>query len=279
MSYLEGERGKIRESLKNYFPEFQSAISFLFSYKSEKLTLDQITKKQKVAGYAFGFEGRDYHYFVLEALNKISDLFFSDIKDKKTVVDTSPVLDRDLAYRAGLGWFGKNSMLISRNHGSYVMIGSILLGEKLELPIKEKESDHCGTCTRCIDACPTFAIDPETRTVNSEKCIPYFTIELFKDSELPPKGYDQMDEFFGCDICQEVCPWNRPLEHDLTKTTELTDYQKKISDFFLNKTISEIQNELKSMSKRKYSREWKDSSFCRTGRDGVLKNLKWKKKN
>ena len=275
LSYLADERKEKRKHLKEVFHEFKSALVFLFDYSSSKKTLDESSKgkDQKIAGYTFGFEGSDYHYFVKDALTEI--IKSSSLpNDHKIIVDTAPVLDRDLAYRAGLGWFGKNSMLISKKHGSYVMIGSILFAEKLNINLRELESDHCGNCTACISACPTFAIDPVTRTVDSEKCIPNFTIEIFKDGQ-PPPFYDGMDEIFGCDICQEVCPWNRkPINN--ANEIKLSETQQNIFNFFVNKSKDEIIDELNQMSKKGYQKRFKGTSFERTGRDGILKNLKHK---
>ena len=180
MSYLEGEKQDKRQNLKNYFPEYQSSFTFLFDYRRDKKKLDTFDSKRKVGGYTFGFSGEDYHYHIWESLDKICSLHFSELTHK-VVVDTAPVLDRDLAYRSGLGWFGKNSMLINRHVGSYFMIGHILLDKKFNVSILPMDTDHCGQCRKCIDACPTDAIIEDSRTVDSNKCIPFFTIEKFKD--------------------------------------------------------------------------------------------------
>ena len=153
MKYLEGEKESLRENLKNYFPEFQSAFSFLFDYRRTKNFFKITIPENRIGGYTFGF-WKDYHQHIWESLEsiKINTLMTLMLK---FVCDTAPVLDRDLAYRCGLGWFGKNSMLINRHAGSYVMIGHILLDKKYNLEIAPLETDHCGQCTRCIDACPT----------------------------------------------------------------------------------------------------------------------------
>jgi epoxyqueuosine reductase len=278
MKYLEGEKMDLRQSVKNYFPEFKSAFSFLFDYRSDKKILKNLNTEKKIGGYAFGFEGKDYHHHIWDSLNAISEKYFSNYK-VKVVCDTAPILDRELAYRCGLGWFGKNSMLINRFYGSYVMIGHILVDRTFNVTTKQVETDHCGQCTRCIAACPTDAIDPVTRTVNSNDCIPFFTIEKFKDDEPPPHAFSSMDEIFGCDICQEVCPWNdRSLKYVADDQNILTEGQEKIKKFFLEKPTNELKSELESISKKQYVRDWKGTSFERTGRDGIIKNLKWKNK-
>lgn len=278
MKYLEGEKESLRENLKNYFPEFQSAFSFLFDYRADKKFLQDSFPENRIGGYTFGFSGKDYHQHIWESLESIKDQYFNDA-NAKVVCDTAPVLDRDLAYRCGLGWFGKNSMLINRHAGSYVMIGHILLDKKFNIEIAPFETDHCGQCTRCIDACPTDAIDPITRTVESTKCVPYFTIEKFKDDSIPPDNYQKMDEIFGCDICQEVCPWNdRSFRYVESKPYDLSNDQQKIKKMFLEKSDDELKLELEGISKKQFKRDWKNTSFERTGRDGLIKNLKWKNK-
>ena len=278
MRYLEGERGEKRRDLKLYFPEFRSSFCFLFSYAKEKQVMNTFKSNNQVGGYSFAFSGEDYHDYLGVALSEIADKYFGDVKTK-LVVDTAPVLERDLAYRSGLGWFGKNSLLISRHHGSYVMIGSILTDKTYHVRAPKIDTDHCGTCTRCIEACPTDAINEKERSINSYRCIPYFSIELFKDSIKPPDGYETMEEIFGCDICQDVCPWNNKTSnsHKLNDF-HLTPKQEKIKNFFIDKNLDEIENELKLVSKKRYKKDWKGTSFERTGRDGMLKNIKWKKK-
>ena len=166
-------------------------------------------------------------------------------------------------------------MLINKNYGSYFLIGSLLLNKRLNISTKIVDSDHCGSCLACVEACPTLAINPNTRTVETEKCVPYFSIELFKDDQNPPTGYNEMDEVFGCDICQDVCPWNRKIlnsENDVE-----VNVPKRIQHFFLEKSKDEIMGALQSMSKKGYKREFSKTSFERTGRDGIMKNLKYKK--
>jgi epoxyqueuosine reductase len=152
-------------------------------------------------------------------------------------------------------------MLISKKHGSFFLISSILINKKLNLNTRTIEIDHCGNCTKCIDACPTNAII-DNKVIDANKCISTFTIELFKDAEAP-KGYPtNRGEIFGCDICQDVCPWNtKPL--DKSELMESPEYLK----------IFEETN-LEVISNREFKKIFKGTSLERTGRVGLLKNIK-----
>jgi len=258
LDYLADHRKDLREDIKNFFPDFKSALVFLFDYTpSAKANIE--SKNFKFASYTKGFEGFDYHYWIKEKLIEIAAKL--NLQNYSLSIDAQPVLERDLAFRAGLGWFGKNSMLISREGGSFFLISSILLSEKLNLETNNTETDHCGNCTRCIDACPTNAI-LDNRTILAKNCISTFTIELFKDAEAP-KGYPtKRGEIFGCDICQEVCPWNqKPLKR--VESISEVDFEKKFKE-----------TDLESISNREFRRIFKGTSLERTGRVGLLKNLK-----
>ncbi|MBY0413970.1 MAG: DUF1730 domain-containing protein, partial [Bdellovibrionales bacterium] len=172
LQYLEGERLDKRQDIKNHWDEFQSALVFLFSYHPAHYALNELVENDpnwnglKVASYTLGFEGHDYHNNLREKLIGIGERLAQDYQlSYKLTLDTHPVLERDLAMRSGLGWFGKNSMLINRDEGSFFIIGSLLLNKKLNLEVTTLDVDHCGQCTRCVEACPTSAIDPETRTI------------------------------------------------------------------------------------------------------------------
>lgn len=263
LGYLSDERKEKRRSLSEVYPQTQSALIFLFDYTGEKKRLISEDSKLKVASYASAFGKRDYHFEIKERIQSIMQEL--EVLDYKIIVDTAPVLERDLAYRAGLGWFGKNSMLISKAHGSYFLIGSVLLTQKLQLGTREVETDHCGHCTKCLEACPTEAIRGD-RTLVADRCISTYTIEVFKESE-PPKGYPtQTSEVFGCDICQEVCPWNsKPIKNAVFSPNEET--------LLPNKSAQELIDWLSQMSKREFKRVFKDTVMERTGRDGLIKNL------
>ena len=259
LKYLSDERKDLRNSIKNFYPQFQSALVFLFDYtKAAKTNLEN--KDHKFAAYTKGFDGQDYHYWIKEKLQKIKEKL--NIENCVYSIDAQPVLERDLAFRSGLGWFGKNSMLINKKHGSYFLISSILLDHKLDLEKRVIEADHCGTCTRCIDACPTDAII-DNRRIDAGKCISTFTIEMFKDVD-PPKGYpSSREEIFGCDICQDVCPWNtKPLLR-----SELGSYAA------FEKVFKDL--DIENISNREFRRVFKGTSLERTGRVGILKNIKY----
>jgi epoxyqueuosine reductase len=250
-------------------------LVFLFDYKNVSPNL--ISKdSQKIARYTLGFEGLDYHLVLKKELGDLGKKLASEYPDLKFVLslDIHPVLERDLAYRAGLGWFGKNSMMISKNQGSYFIIGSLLFNQSFNISPKSLESDHCGTCTACLDACPTDAIDGQNRTVIADKCISTFTIELFKDAEAPI-GLDKSGKWiFGCDICQEVCPWNKKMEVKENISVELSPMQKELKNFFLDRPLKEIAAELEGMSNSAFQKKFKETPMSRTGRVGLLKNLK-----
>lgn len=270
LKYLQDERMLKREKLSYFFNDFQSAFVFLFSYAPEKKLLKTEKNELNIASYVTGFEGVDYHYWIKDKLGKIVEKLevgFDDFSCAFTI-DAQPVLERDLAYRAGLGWIGKNSMLINQEHGSYFIIASVLTNKKFDVVVKEKDNDHCGNCRACIDACPTQAIIPDLRMLNTSKCISTFTIELFKE-ETPPEGYSNSSEVYGCDICQDVCPWNNKM----LKKVPLIDSTNTVKSFF-KRPITKIVDDLNSMSNREFRRKFKHTPLERTGRIGVLKNLK-----
>lgn len=258
LGYMGDHRKKLREDIKNFFPEFKSALVFLFDYTAAAKRNKQ-ESDYRFAAYTQGFEGYDYHYWIKEKLDSLAKKL--NLENYKCSIDAQPVLERDLAYRAGLGWFGKNSMLINRGKGSFFLISAILLDKELTLTSNSLETDHCGTCTRCIEACPTDAI-VDNKVIDANRCISTFTIELFKEAPAP-KGYPTgRGEIFGCDICQEVCPWNnKPLIN-----SEVGELPKFIPDF---ESIN-----LESISNREFKRIFKGTSLERTGRVGLLKNLK-----
>lgn len=175
----------------------------------------------RISRYAWG--QTDYHTVIRSKLRAVADVLHHHAPQCRTrgVVDTAPVLERDLARRAGLGWFGKNTMLISKSRGSFFFLGALLTDAELIVDPLHK-TDHCGTCTACLEACPTNAfVGPYI--LDARKCISYLTIEL-RDQSLP-RDHGSLDDWvFGCDVCQDVCPWNsksqvtdepafQPVEH------------------------------------------------------------------
>lgn len=283
LTYLEGERADKRKSLDEVFPGCQSAIVFLFSYAEKKYALEQENLGEaKIASYVTSFDGLDYHYVLRERLEKIAQSLKEQYPNLEAMpsLDILPVLERDLALRSGLGWFGKNSMLIHREHGSFTMIGALLLNQKLELPTRAIETDHCGQCRACADACPTDAIDLESRTLKANLCVSTYTIELFKDAPAPA-GYEGMQEIYGCDICQDVCPWNKRWLRERLKSGALKPFDwnglERLRDTFLIGTFSQVVERLEVIGVREFKRLFKGTPLERTGRNGLLKNLLHKK--
>jgi epoxyqueuosine reductase len=184
-------------------PGAKSVISLLYNYHNPAQQTDP--DAPKLAQYAYG---QDYHYVLKAKLRQLMEFIQEEIGavDGRAFVDSAPVLERDWARRSGVGWVGKNTLLIHPKAGSYFFLAELIID--LELATDGPIKDYCGTCTRCIDACPTEAIAAEGYSMDGSKCISYFTIEL---KEALPEAYKgQMENWmFGCDICQEVCPWNR----------------------------------------------------------------------
>ncbi len=161
----------------------------------------------RVASYARG--SRDYHDLLRERLKSLADFLHEERPGCRTrgCVDTAPLLERDFAKLAGLGWFGKNTMLLNKRIGSFFFLAALLTDVELQ-PDEPHHTSHCGTCTRCLDACPTDAF-VEPYVLDARKCISYLTIEL-RDQPIPNELRSQMGDWvFGCDVCQDVCPWNR----------------------------------------------------------------------
>ena len=184
-------------------PGAKSVITLLLNYYPEQ---QQQVGIPKIAKYAYG---KDYHEVIREKLK----LFLAEIKSTigevngRGFVDSAPVLERSWAQRTGLGWIGKNGNLINKQSGSFFFIATLIVDLELDTDTAYT-MDYCGTCTKCIDNCPTEAILPD-KVVDGSKCISYFTIEL-KDALIPTEMKGQFDDWmFGCDVCQDVCPWNR----------------------------------------------------------------------
>jgi epoxyqueuosine reductase len=197
MEYLTRGAEKRRDS-RLPLPGARSAIVVAMNYGGRE-------PSGPVARYA---RGEDYHDVILERLRQLQARI-GDAAGRavvgKAYVDTGPLLERDLARRAGLGWFGKNTNLINPRLGSFFFLGALLVDLELA-PDAPFETDHCGTCTRCLDACPTSAL-PEARVLDATRCISYLTIEL--RGEIPPPLRSALaGHLYGCDICQDVCPWN-----------------------------------------------------------------------
>ena len=200
MQYMENHFDK-RLDPRLLVPGAQSVISLLLNYYPEE---QQNEESYKISKYAYG---EDYHYVIRDKLKELLAFIREQIGevDGRGFVDSAPVLDKAWAAKSGLGWIGKHSNLLSQKVGSFYFIAELIVD--LPLVYDTPVTDHCGSCTACIDACPTQAIIAPYQ-VDGSKCISYFTIEL--KEELPSTMSGQFDDWmFGCDVCQDVCPWNR----------------------------------------------------------------------
>lgn len=209
--YLKKNRNGKMAYLENHFdkrldptllvPGSKSVVSLLMNYfPSEK----QDPETFKISKYAYG---TDYHFVIKDKLKDLMHFISEEIGEVegRAFVDSAPVLDKAWAAKSGLGWIGKHSLLLTKQVGSFYFVAELILD--LELEYDSAVTDHCGSCTACIDACPTGAIVAD-KVVDGSKCISYFTIELKDEIPLSEKGKFE-DWIFGCDICQDVCPWNR----------------------------------------------------------------------
>ena len=202
MGYMENHFDK-RIDPRKLVDGAKTVVTLMHNYYNpdEQTELDA----PKIAKYAYG---EDYHHVLKNKLHTLTDFITENIGavNGRAFVDSAPVLERDWARRSGAGWVGKNTLLIHPKAGSYFFLAELIIDLELvyDTPIK----DYCGTCTRCIDACPTEAISPQGYIMDGSKCISYLTIELRED--IPDNFKPQMQNWaFGCDICQQVCPWNR----------------------------------------------------------------------
>ncbi|MGI8892454.1 MAG: tRNA epoxyqueuosine(34) reductase QueG, partial [Bacteroidia bacterium] len=236
----------------------KSVISFILNYFPEE---NQNPEAPKISKYAYG---TDYHYVIKDKLKELLFFIHENIGEVngRGFVDSAPVLDKAWAKKSGLGWIGKNSNLLNRRMGSFFFIAELIVD--LELDYDEPEvQDYCGTCTKCIDACPTDAII-KPFVVDGSKCISYFTIEL---KEAIPADVDTDGWAFGCDVCQDVCPWNRfskPHSEELFKPVDgLLEMD--------NRQWNEITEDV-------FKQIFKNSPLKRTGYNGLKRNLQLIKK-
>ncbi|HCV79666.1 MAG: tRNA epoxyqueuosine(34) reductase QueG [Zunongwangia sp.] len=255
MSYMENHFDKRLDPTK-LVDGSKSVISLLLNYYPDKV---QNPESYKISKYAYG---KDYHFVIKDKLKSLLQFIQSEIGEVagRAFVDSAPVLDKAWAAKSGLGWIGKNSNLLSKKAGSFFFIAELIVD--LELEEDTPVTDHCGTCTACIDACPTNAI-VEPYKVDGSKCISYFTIEL-KD-ELPNSFKNTFEDWmFGCDICQDVCPWNRfskPHNEPLFDPhPDLLKFDKKDWQEITRETFNEI---------------FRKSAVKRTKFEGLKRNIKF----
>ncbi len=208
MEYLKKDLA-LKENPNHFLPKARSIISLTFSYFPELPGAEDFAfANNRVAYYA---RGDDYHFWLKDKLKKITEELGQIFPGEEfwAFTDSIPILERDYAAQNGLGWIGKNTCLIDRSKGSLFFIGEILTSLKIEASI-DASQDHCGTCTRCIEACPTGALSAEQRRLDANLCISYWTIEAKEPAPIELRA-KLGDWLFGCDICQEVCPWNKKI--------------------------------------------------------------------
>jgi epoxyqueuosine reductase len=237
-------------------PEVRSVVMVGMSHLADN---QELLSPQfgRIARYA---RGADYHDVLRERLNRLLAWVEGEAPDccGRGVVDTAPLLERDFARRAGLGWFGKNTMLLNKRHGSYVLLGALLLDLELK-PDPPHEASHCGTCTACLDACPTHAF-AAPGLLDSRRCLSYLTIEL--KGPVPEELRPEMREWlFGCDVCQEVCPWNRKA---LPGTEPALGPRPDLVAVDLVKLLG--------YSEEEFRRRFRGTALWRTRRRGLLRN-------
>lgn len=208
MSYMENHFDK-RTDPTLLVPGAKTVVSLMYNYYTDEKQKDE--HAPKISKYAYG---KDYHFIIKDKLKTLVQSVEEELGTTiagRVFVDSAPVLERDWAKRSGLGWIGKNTLLIRPSAGSFFFLAEWIMD--LEVAPDSPMKDHCGTCRKCIDVCPTDAIAPEGYLLDGSKCISYLTIELRED--LPNAFQGKMEDWmFGCDICQDVCPWNRfSLKH------------------------------------------------------------------
>jgi epoxyqueuosine reductase len=204
MRYLTDHRADVRSDPRNLLPSVRSVIAVAKLYNTPQPYSSAFTAEELgwISRYAWG---DDYHDVLRQGLERLAALLGRD-HEYRACVDTAPLLERSWAHAAGLGWIGKNTCLINQGIGSWLFLGELLTSLEIEATSTSPSPDRCGTCTRCIDACPTAALTPYE--LDATRCISYFTIEL--RGPIPDEFHSAIGtHIFGCDICQEVCPWNR----------------------------------------------------------------------
>lgn len=234
----------------------KSVISVLINYYPSRRQEDP--EAPVISKYAYG---RDYHFIIKEKLNTLLGFIQAEIYpcNGRPFVDSAPVLERAWAKQSGLGWIGKHSLLISKEYGSFVFLGELITDLELDYD-KETVPDHCGTCTRCMDACPTKAIVTPHK-VYARKCISYLTIES-KD-EIPAEFHDKLNNrIFGCDICQDVCPWNKKI-----LPTQAEEFKPTAGLLEMKKP------DWQNLDKATYRKRFKNSAFERAGYNKLMRNF------
>ena len=258
MSYMENHFDKRLDPTK-LVDGSKSVISLLLNYYPSDFQKDET---YKISKYAYG---TDYHFVIKEKLKHLLQFIQQEIGEVegRAFVDSAPVLDKAWAAKSGLGWIGKHSNLLTKQVGSFYFIAELIVD--LELDYDTPVTDHCGSCTACIDACPTQAI-VEPYKVDGSKCISYFTIELKND--LPNSYKDQFDDWmFGCDVCQDVCPWNK---FSKSHNEPLFDPNPQL--------LNNSRKDWEELTKETFNEIFKKSAVKRTKFEGLKRNIDFLKK-
>ncbi|WP_046755161.1 tRNA epoxyqueuosine(34) reductase QueG [Kordia jejudonensis] len=258
MSYMENHFDKRLDPTK-LVDDSKSVVSLLLNYFPLETQKD--SEAPKISKYAYG---TDYHFVIKDKLKHLLNFIQEEIGEVsgRAFVDSAPVLDKAWAAKSGLGWMGKHSNLLTQKVGSFYFIAELIID--LELEYDSPVTDHCGSCTACIDACPTQAI-VEPYVVDGSKCISYFTIEL--KNEIPTHVQGQFDNWmFGCDVCQDVCPWNR--------------FSKPHNEPLFNphpELLSMSKKEWEEITQEVFSELFKKSAVKRTKYTGLMRNINFLK--
>lgn len=235
----------------------KSVISLTYNYYTDAVQQDP--NAPKISKYAYGL---DYHYIIKDKLKQLLEYIKEEIGDVhgRAFVDSAPIMEKAWAKKSGLGWIGKHSNLITQKVGSYYFIAELIID--LDLEVDHAVTDHCGSCTACIDACPTQAIS-EPYKVDGSKCISYFTIELKENIPNEMKG--QFDQWmFGCDVCQDVCPWNR--------------FSKNHSEPLFSpkpELLSMSKKDWEEITQETFNKVFKKSAVKRTKYSGLKRNIRF----
>ena len=258
MTYMENHFDK-RLDPRLLVPGAKSVVSLLYNYFPEQ---QQNPDAYKISKYAYG---EDYHFVIKDKLKDLLHFIQDEIGevDGRVFTDSAPVLDKAWAAKSGLGWVGKNNNLIRKSEGSFFFVAELIID--LELETDHAVTNHCGSCTACIDACPTQAIEAPY-LVNGSKCISYLTIEL--KNEIPNEFQGKLDDWmYGCDVCQDVCPWNRFAEpHNeplFQPKPALIDYDR---------------NQWNDLTQELFNEVFKKSAVKRTKYSGLMRNITFLKK-
>ncbi|WP_420571783.1 tRNA epoxyqueuosine(34) reductase QueG [Kordia sp.] len=258
MKYMENHFDKRLDPTK-LVDDSKSVVSLLLNYYPSEIQKDP--EAPKISKYAYG---TDYHFIIKDKLKHLLNFIQEEIGEVsgRAFVDSAPVLDKAWAAKSGLGWIGKHSNLLTQKVGSFYFIAELIID--LDLEYDSPVTDHCGSCTACIDACPTQAI-VEPYVVDGSKCISYFTIEL--KNEIPAHVQGQFDDWmFGCDVCQDVCPWNR--------------FSKPHNEPLFNphpELLSMSKKEWEEITQEVFSEIFRKSAVKRTKYTGLVRNIKFLK--